>query len=397
MKGKYLSEIIDIDEIGCECINLINAPCGSGKTTFICEEIARLVREDYWKQSDEWGNCKNILYLIDTRNGKEQLLKRGSERLNILGDSYWVIDNITVMTYAGYATLLKNAPEKDQWKENAVIVLDEFHNCIKYSAWERNNIHELALSYIHDRAFQYGNILIALSATADNIIEKYEWASGFVRIIELKEEARHYEEVHTENYYNLTQLLNQIKPNEKGIVYIPHVSDIIKYQNILRDKGIRVGSFWSVNNTDHIMTDEQKALREYILDTQRIPDNIDVLFINKSSETSINITSHIDFMVIHTSDKDTQIQARGRYRNDLDRLYLYDEEAFYDEKIIIPSEWLNKRLKKPDIDELIKILNVKDESRHLVKKPTFIKWIELDGYTVQEIKSNGQRYTIINK
>ena len=75
----------------------------------------------------------------------------------------------------------------------------------------------------------------------------------------------------------------------------------------------------------------------------------DVLLINKSCETSVNIESHVDFMIIHSSDSDTQTQARGRYRNDLRQLYLYADWALYEEKIEIPKDKMNVRLFKDDI------------------------------------------------
>ena len=48
--------IIDFKEIKHGKLNIINAPCGSGKTTFVEE---RLWKEAYWGE---------LLYLIDTKN-----------------------------------------------------------------------------------------------------------------------------------------------------------------------------------------------------------------------------------------------------------------------------------------------------------------------------------------
>ena len=395
MKGKYLSEVININDLGYGCINLINAPCGSGKTTFALNKLVKLTEDT----NDGWS--KNMLYLIDTKNGKEQLLRNGTEYINSLGDAYWKIDNITVMTYAGYATLCKKAPEKDIWKSDAVIVLDELHNCIKYSKWDKNDIHKTALDLLTARIQQYDNIVIALSATPKVIIDYFEnftdSDSGYVRIIEPLDEVRHYEDAHTEKYYNLKQILNKIEAGSKGIIYVPHISEINKYQEYLTNKGIRAASFWSVNNTDHPMTQEQISLREYVINNQKIPNNVDVLLINKSCETSINIKSHIDFMIIHSSEEDTQIQARGRYRNDLERLYLYDEDVI-NEIIIIPDKWINKKLYKSDIVTMIEELNLRDDTRHLIKKPTLLKWLKIDGlYTVSEKKiKGGKRYIIIS-
>ena len=53
--------IIDLDEIQYGKLNLIHAPCGSGKTTFVEKKL--------WEES-YWGD---LLYLIDSRNACEEL------------------------------------------------------------------------------------------------------------------------------------------------------------------------------------------------------------------------------------------------------------------------------------------------------------------------------------
>lgn len=64
--------------------------------------------------------------------------------------------------------------------------------------------------------------------------------------------------------------------------------------------------------------------RAYILEHEELPPEYDLLIFNAAYETSINLRGHFDFMIIHHSSSDTITQARGRYRNDLDTLYLLD-------------------------------------------------------------------------
>lgn len=386
MNGKYLSDFKDEITLEKNCLNLITTPCGSGKTTYALDLLKEKV-----------DNFENVLYLIDGKIAKQQILRRGKRKINYdTEQEYWEIDGVRVMTYAGYATLCEKAPEKDIYQTDTTIICDEFHSCIEWAKWNNeDNINRMALNIIATRINIGNNTVLAMSATPDCIKKEFDYCLNEIKI---DGNLMQFEDNSTEEYYNITQLLSKIKCGEKGIIYIPHITDIKKYQNILNNRGIKTGSFWSLSNTDHPMTNEQKKLREYVIDNAEIPDDIDVLFINKSCETSVNIFSHIDFMIIHTSDADTRVQARGRYRDDLDRLYLYSADAYYDEKIIVPDEWLNKRLRKSDVDELIKSLNIKDESRHLVKKPTFIKWLKDDDYEVQEKKiKGGERYIIISK
>ena len=85
-----------------------------------------------------------------------------------------------------------------------------------------------------------------------------------------------------------------------------------------------------MNNPEYPLSEKQVKDREQIINNRELQSNIDVLFVNKACETSISIGDEehtknpFDFMIVHSCKKDTQIQVRGRYRNDLPTLYLYE-------------------------------------------------------------------------
>ena len=60
--------IINLKEIQYGKLNLIHAPCGSGKTTFVEKKL--------WEES-YWGD---LLYLIDSRNALEAFKIRGRRK-----------------------------------------------------------------------------------------------------------------------------------------------------------------------------------------------------------------------------------------------------------------------------------------------------------------------------
>ena len=65
MDGDFLSNIIVFDELHKSgYLNLIVAPCGSGKTTLALNHLAPM-----------YGNPARALYLIDTVAGQDQLLQ----------------------------------------------------------------------------------------------------------------------------------------------------------------------------------------------------------------------------------------------------------------------------------------------------------------------------------
>lgn len=393
MEEKYLSQIVDVNDIEEGKLNLINALCGCGKTTFATEVLAKYGNKQY--------GCDNTLYLIDTAVGKEQLLHTGVPRENEwTGIEYWEIPGIMrVMTYAAYATLVAMAPEHDYWTQYCLIVCDELHNAIKWSKWQGNDIHNRAIDIIKVRIQTANCMVVALSATPDAIIDEFYYC---LKEIPLSGTPKSYKDDYVDIYKGLKLRLLKVHKGERGIVYVPHIREILKYQEFMESCGFKTVALWSINNEDYPMSEEQLRIRSYIIEWRKMPKDIDILFINKSCETSISIgtssdnDSTIDFMIIHSADEDTITQVRGRYRNDLKELYVYSDYVVSDD-IIIPEKWLNRKLRKAEIEELIEFLDVRSENRVLLKVPTFLRIAESCGYKVTKKTVNGIRYKIIEE
>ncbi|MBE7019135.1 MAG: hypothetical protein E7413_04595 [Ruminococcaceae bacterium] len=393
MQGEYLSNIIDIDDIKDEGLNLIYAPCGSGKSTFAKEQL---------KSLDDSIFSEGMLYLIDGSAGKEQLLQSKGAELDYnywTGEEEWKLPGIRVMTYAGYATLNQKAPKYDIWERDAIIVCDELHNEIAWSKWQKdNNIHQYALGLIATRINIGGNTVVAMSATPDKIREEFGYC---LNEIELHGIPRHYENENEEYYSNLSLLLNKIQPNQRGVIYITRISEILKYKALLDERGVKTAALWSKSNEKYPLSEEQKKQRQYIINHREIPKDVDVLFINKSFETSISIGNEeetqrpIDFMIIHTTDKDAQIQVRGRYRNDLKNLYLH--KADEEDVIELSLKWLLRKLYKKDRDELCAELGFKDKNGRLLKWPSIKAKLKRNGYIITEKRTSEERYVIIEE
>ena len=387
--GEHLSEIVNLDDIVEGKLNLIFSPCGSGKTTFAKEKLTVL-------SGDLYLNDK-ILMLIDTATGKDQLLHGGKKKKNRqTGEAYWDLPNMKVMTYAGYATLVDKAPEHDHWKEWAVIVCDEFHNAIKWSEWNDGKIHKRAIEIIAERIASPNTTVVALSATPNVIREKFAYC---LNEVPLSGKPLQYEEQEVIEYRSLRMLLMNIPLGERGIIFVEHIEKILQYQEYMEERGFKTAAIWSPNNTDYPMSAKQHNVREYILTYKEMPPYIDILFINKSCETSITIGSeektsgHIDFMIIHSFDEDTTTQVRGRYRIDLEKLYVFNPYAI--DEITMPNSYLDQNLRREDIDGLIRFLDIRDYKRRLVKAPTFLKDVKASGYNVISKTIRGTRYKVI--
>ena len=67
---KYLSEVVKLDALQKDHLNIIKAPTGSGKTYFALTAIPATLTDAVHK----------VVYLIDTINGREQILQNYNAR-----------------------------------------------------------------------------------------------------------------------------------------------------------------------------------------------------------------------------------------------------------------------------------------------------------------------------
>ena len=135
-------------------------------------------------------------------------------------------------------------------------------------------------------------------------------------------------------------------------------------------------------------------MREYILDRETVPEDYNLFIFNASCETAINIRSHADFFIAHNSNPTHIEQSRGRFRRDLQTLYLLDSENGI---ITVPDEYLGRRLFKEEKEALRESLGIKND------KGRFMPWKELtqrltdNGYTFSEGRYEDRPYIQIEK
>ena len=423
-EDNYLSEILDLDDYLEDCkLNLIDAQCGAGKTSLIFDYLDKLEEEYYEdcklsnKTEEEielYNDIKhNCLYLIDSKNGKQQLLQRKDV---VIYDDVWndslqwneldfrIAENkVVVMTYAQFGMLMKKVTYKNNFMNHIrLLVCDEMHQLINYKNIYGEHYTE-ALTTIKLAAkgfFEYCRV-IGLTATPDKVLDEYLYNEGrginyddYINEIKVPENVRRYETLKTETYFSLNLLLNNISTEEKGIVYVPRISQMIEYIEELNKRGINAVGIWSSNNEKYPMNENQKRVLNSIIRMAKIPDDVQILFINKASETSINIESHVDYIIVHSSEQDVITQARGRFRGDLKILYHYDKDE--EDIIVLKDKWLNKKLYTEDKNELVLELNIKKDGK-LIKWTTIKTMLDHSGYIVQEKKvKGGKRYVIIS-
>jgi hypothetical protein len=388
---KYLSELVDCSTFEKNKLNIIKAPTGSGKTYFALKYIPSLVN----------NALHQMVYLIDTINGKEQILKNYNATTEpwgwwkgiARGEIWFEPDGrVVIMTYAKFGYILENAP--DIHKQFDYIICDELHSLIKFQNFSpKPNCHSIAKRGLEAAVENDSTVVIALSATPDPV--KKNFKAPYIEVPIDSKELIQYEVHEVCRYSNLKELFPTLKPEDIGICYVSHISKMIQVEELARSLGFSPIAIWSISNSDHPMTEEQLSVRTSILNTFTIPPQYNLLIINSSSETSLKIKSKVDYVIVHSTNSDTQVQVRGRVNSDLVRIYLLRDGNPVN--LVVPEEYLGTKLFVEDKKKLCEILNIWDERGRLCKWNTIHKLLIDHDYEIKEGRTKNLRYAVITQ
>lgn len=387
--SRYLSELVDVSRLRRNKLNIITAPTGCGKTYFALHHIPNLVDNAHLR----------VVYLIDTVNGKEQIL----DHYNAIREYYgWTevvsgkginVDNENkpvVLTYARFGMILEEYPEF--YNEFSYIICDELPSLIRFQGFEpKPNNHSVALEGLQKAVRCSRATVIALTATPDTLSQYF--SKSYLVPIDQRELIQ-YAVKNTVQFHTLADVLCQVSTDSVGLCYVSRISQMIDFFQKAQQQGFSPIAIWSVNNTDHPMTEEQLSARESILRNYTIPPQYNLLIINSSSETSIKIKSHVDYVVVHSTNSDTQIQVRGRVNNDLDTLFLPGKSAPI---MNIPEKYLGVKLFTTEKKELIKELNIRNQNNRLCGWTTIKRYLVDNDYIITEERDKNRRYNIITQ
>lgn len=373
-------------------LNIIKSPTGSGKTYFALTAIPSTVADPSHK----------IVYLIDTINGKQQILQNYNARplyslwenevegINFENDMFETNNRIVIITYAKFGVFLTRNP--DFHKNFEYIICDELHSLIKYQYFgHQPNLCTIAKSGLESAVRNENTTVIALSATPERI--KREFKTPYYELPIDANEIIHYETQQVFHYTNLEYLLSTMNPSERGICYVPHIRSMKELEWFARERGFKPVCIWSISNEKYPMTQEQRNVRETILSTFTIPDEYNLLILNASSETSLKIKSPVGYVIIHSYENDTQVQVRGRVNNDLSRLYLPQTDY---SAIEVPEDFLNRRLFVEDKNLLCSVLNIHNPSGRLYGWTSIHQLLLYAGYQVCEGREGNRRYAVVS-
>ena len=166
-KNKTLSEAVHMDELEPNYLNIVNAPVGSGKTYWARNTVVNMASAP-----------SKAIYLIDTINGKNQLIAQ--KDMSEYSDKWFYVvqddikffdeedytDKVVVMTYGKFGSLVEMAPEFGIQFE--YIICDEIHNLPHFSAFQNNTpYHRIAQQQLENIINYTNTIVIGLSATPE--------------------------------------------------------------------------------------------------------------------------------------------------------------------------------------------------------------------------------------
>lgn len=298
-------------------------------------------------------------------------------------------NRVVVITYAKFGVLVEQNIEF--YKNFSYIICDEIHSLLRFQNYSKKpNYHSIARQVLEQAVKQKSGIVIALTATPDTIKNQFNAPSAEIAINQ--EELIQYDIKQVEGYTNPITVLSKVDVGTVGLCYFSRIHQMIEFEQEAKQMGFSPVSIWSINNKDHPMNDEQLETRRSILESWTIPPQYDLLIINSSSETSLKIKSKVDYVIVHSSNPDTQVQVRGRINSDLMTLYLPVEGV---SEIVVPSEYLGKRLFQGDKQALAEALNLRNTNNRPYRWPTVKNLLIESDYSVIEARQGNLRYVVI--
>lgn len=352
---EYLSSVVsneEIDKIHAGYFNVLSAPRGWGKTTFMFDErILQLAREK-----------KHVLYLIHNKLTRNAIVNNHSDKAIVFeskdGNFGWFDkrnkslfsekdeNKVHVMCYQTFAALLRH--EGSAWLDDIdLIIWDEFDDIKIYYEREVEQLKKILPNFSRERIIailQEGRTssiinfiyqiktfvldpcrikLLAISATPENAA--YYFRDYINYILEGKLEERY-------SVANTIYINNVIDAIKSGVVrlgrkywcFSPYVTECFRIETVAKAYGFTTIVLWSESNEDwkHLLTSERKAALKQIEEHGTLPEQYDFVIVTAVADRSLNIydTSFQDW--ICNSSVYEYIGQFGRARFDIERQYL---------------------------------------------------------------------------
>lgn len=388
MRGtKYLSEIMENIELSQDKNNLILAPIGSGKTHYALEVLMN-------------DKTKKYLYLCDNSNLKNQMLnekttystKRDSEFCKFA-------PNVLVMTYKEFGYKILYDIHEEYIKQFDLIIADEIHSCVEYSEFNQDRNLSKSLEFL---MIKHDTPIILMTATSyylDQLVKVYPSLCNY-NIINLlnNEEIKRYIDKVKLYINNISQIKFYLQQSMDGFkfggmkagIYTKQIKDMITIENMCKDLGLKPICVWSEHNKNG-WSEEQEDFMKYLFDTGKFKDPYNILIFNKAMETGVNIKDDdVDLCIVNSINLTEQIQARGRFRKDINLVVVKTKETALPEIVItLDEKYLNRWMPLEEFMNIMNSLNIKNSRSESIGKRAFVKALKNSKYQIKtKVKRN---------
>ena len=355
---QYLSSIItddDLSKLKPGEFNIIKAPIGYGKTTFMFDErILKFSRAN-----------KHVLYLIQNKTTRDMIATLHSDKAKVFSDNnyngwfehrrsgVWTNeedeDYVHVMCYQTFAALLRN--EGTEWLEDIdLIVWDEFDDIKQFYQNEIKQIQKLLPDYSQELLadiLRKGNsrsvvnfvyqiktlvldpariLLIAVSATPECAAAYFQ---SYVNYIISGELEAKYNAKHTEWIQNIIAAAREGKfqpDGRKYWCYTKFVTDALTLEVAVRKWGLHPITLWSETNPNYrdIYTKEKHEAEISIRDHGTVPPQYDFVITTGILGRGVNVYDETYQDWICNSDDYEDVHQFMRARFSPERQYLLE-------------------------------------------------------------------------
>lgn len=310
-----------------EQIPLITAPVGYGKTQYSLRYLPRRIAYESGRE------VRNALYLTPNKAILEQVIKDSKNHVN-KASSWDFIESAFTDGDVRIDVACFQFPSRFVFDGNEItkkydlLVIDEIDQIVK---WSVCFVSTLSLwDWIQSKRKEM--IVCGLTATPDLLLGWVNEFSDF-RFVDICER------LEPKYQTDLVKVYSGLKPKTylqtmldglpgKTLVYCQSAKECFELSRMFERSGFIVSEY---NST--VPEDERKSLselmneqvfegcplRQYVLENERFPSKIDVLFINDSCSCGMNIKDdEVRNIVCASDDLDIIKQVQGRVRHDID-------------------------------------------------------------------------------
>lgn len=396
----YLSEIIAKEKPDFGLNNLILSPTGSGKTSFI-------------KLLAKGAEGKDSLLLVSTTSLKRKLVPIDEKEREHLSNRMYSTkqkkiygpgeERILVMTYYEFGEKMRYS--YDFAKKFSRIFCDEVHSLIAYQSYENSVNLFILMRYLFEN--HEGQTIYHFTATSEHIDKLRDLSDEIMRDVKIfnyldNPDIKRYISLSSYKIHGIEQIRSHLIARKESFKYFGYkifafcktIESQKRMKKICEEEGYSAQAYWSVNNEEKPMSDEQKEEMEKMIKEGLLPDKYDVVIINSALQEGWDLKDpRVKLAIINTRNETEHIQALGRIRGDLDVLvYKVSQDEEVDFFIDFPLHLLDKPLDTNMKKELISKFNLRDKQGRLLRWTSISKILEKQGFIIKT-----KRFNVDNK